>query len=136
MTTVVESSASSKQHKPRKASTNKMATLARLRWDGEQSNEMEMREFFNEAPLDKAMTAYASIRKQYELAGELLDKRVQATQEEKCSNCGTVFTRDVRWFHRDPVKDVATGIVRNVFSCSQACFIANKQKTQTGFRKF
>lgn len=113
-----------------------MANLARIRWDGEQADDTAMREFYDTAPLDKLFTSYAAIRKQFELAGELLNKRVQAGEEEKCSNCGTHFTKDVRWFHRDPVKDQATGIVRNVFSCSQACFIANKQKTQTGFRKF
>ena len=79
---------------------------------------------------------YDAIRKQFELAGQLLNDRVQEQNEEKCSNCGMPFTRDVRWFHRDPIKDPLTGSVYNVFSCSQECYIANKHKSQTGFRKF
>jgi hypothetical protein len=113
-----------------------MADLARIRWDGAQADEKELREFYETQPLDRLMAAHEAQRKMFEIASELLNKRVQAESKEVCSNCGLVFTRDVRWFHRDPVKNLETGIVTNVFSCSQACYNVNKAKTQTGFRKF
>lgn len=115
-----------------------MKNLARQRWDAVEQNDKGMRDFFKTAPMERCFSAYDVLRKQYELAGTLLNERVQSEEVEKCSNpdCNVVFGNGVRWFHRDTVKDKETQIVRNVFSCSQACFIANKRFTQTGFNKF
>lgn len=108
-----------------------MAQVARGRWDGATQTEEDIREYFESENLDKAFEAYSGMRKMYELAGKLLDTRVQAERnQEACEYCGKKFDKDNPWFNRDPVKDMATGIIRNIFTCSQACMIALRGKKQ------
>lgn len=133
VTTKENSLASDKKHPH-----NKGAALARIRWDGRAAEEQQLRDFFTTQPLEMLFTTYETLRNQFELAGSLLNDRIRAQDQERCSNpdCDVVFTPERRWYHRDPIKDPVTGTIRNVFSCSEACLIVNKRTTQTGFRKF
>ena len=134
-TTKENSSASGKKTSSHKGGAG--AALARIRWDGRAAEEQELRAFFTTQPLENLLTTYDGLRHQFELAGSLLNERIREQDQERCSNpdCDVVFSSERRWYHRDPVKDPTTGIIRNVFSCSEACLIVNKRNTQTGFRK-
>jgi hypothetical protein len=117
--------------KTRKERSKIMSEIAIHRWNGVSQSDDKIREFFESAKLDDAFESYAVLRKQYEIAGKILDTRVQeAHNVEKCEYCGKRLDKDIPWFNRDPVKDPATGIIRNIFACSQACMIAMKGKTR------
>lgn len=111
--------------KPR---SRQMAKVASVRWDGIRQTEQDIREFFENRDLGTCMDTFAAMRKQYEIAGKIIDVRVQEKNVEACIICGKVFGKDNPWFNRDPVKDLATGIVRNVFTCCQAHLIESKSR--------
>jgi hypothetical protein len=144
VTTLEKSSASVKQSAKAKKRWNgvgqkersrTMARVAHERWSGITQTEDEIRKYFESADLDAALETYAVMRKQYEQAGKLIDHRVQTERNtEACENCGTRFDKDKVWYNREPVKDPETGIMRNIFSCSQACMIALKGKA-TGIKQ-
>ena len=138
VTTKVESSVSVKNGKnarkrwertPKKQRSREMSSVAKSRWDAVTRNDEQLRECFQKAPLDDVLEIYAVMRKQYEMVGRILDDRVQQERnKEACANCGKEFSKDSPWYNREPVKDEATGIITNVFSCSQACMIALRGK--------
>lgn len=106
-----------------------MSELASKRWAERGRTEAEMREYFQTAPLDAILEEFSTMRRHYEMAGTILNQRVQKERNvEACANCGRGFSKDVPWFNREVVKDPETGIITNIFSCSQACFIALKRK--------
>lgn len=99
------------------------------RWKGVAQTEQELQEYFKSVDLDTALETYYAMRKQYESAGKIVDTRVQAERNaEECANCGKKFDKDSPWFNREPTKDYRTGVLYNIFSCSQACMIALKGK--------
>jgi len=134
VTTGVKSSASANGKKrwngvPKKARSREMSRVAQERWNGVQQSEDQLREYFGAVDLDTALETYATMRKHYEMAGKILDARIQSERNvEECANCHKKFDKDNPWYNREPVKDMQTGIITNVFSCSQACMIALKGK--------
>ena len=106
-----------------------MTEVVNHRWNGVAQTEDALRHYFESSPLDMALETYSVMRKQYELAGKVIDQRVQDERnEERCENCKKKFDQVNVWYNRESVKDPVTGTVRNVFSCSQACMIAIKGK--------
>lgn len=106
-----------------------MATVVSHRWNGVAQTEEALRNYFETTPLDAALETYATMRKQYEAAGKLIDARVQEERSvERCENCKKTFDKTNVWYNREAVRDDVTGTIRNVFSCSQACMIAIKGK--------
>lgn len=104
-----------------------MSKVVHQRWKGVTQTEDDIRAYFNAADLDEVLETFAIMRKHYEVAGKVLDERVQKERnKEACANCGKEFTKDIPWFNRNPVKDPDTGIITNIFTCSQACLIATK----------
>jgi hypothetical protein len=108
-----------------------MSEVAHQRWSGQAQDEQALRQYFENAPFDEALEAYAAMRRNYEIAGKIVDVRVQKERsEEKCANCGKAFDENTLWYNREAVKDPQTGTIRNIFSCSQACMIAIKGKVR------
>lgn len=104
-----------------------MSEVAKRRWSMHEQSEEETRQYFETEDLDVAMEAYQRLRKIYEAAGQLLDKRFQALHsEEKCSHCGKAFDRNTPWYHRESKRDPRTGGLYNEFACCQTCMIAVK----------
>lgn len=138
MTAEAKSPVSAKQQAKGKARWNgktkgershAMSEVVGHRWNGVAQTEEGLRHYFENTPLETALETYAVMRKQYELAGKLIDARVQDERnEEKCENCEKRFDGTNVWYNREAVKDPVTGTIRNIFSCSQACMIAIKGK--------
>jgi hypothetical protein len=112
-----------------------MRALAHRRWMANDEEMEATREHFETADLDGALEELYQLRKVYEMVMKILDGRVQATREEKCSNpqCtngpgGTPkkFDRNTPWHYRNAERDPVTGAAFNVFACCPACMVAVK----------
>lgn len=121
----------------KKERSRTMSKVVKQRWEGIAQTEEDLRHYFADVELDQALDTFATMRKHYEIAGKIIDDRIQSERnKEACANCGKEFNKDVPWFNREPVKDPQTGIITNVFTCSQACLIAMKGNQTARHRRF
>lgn len=106
-----------------------MSDLAHRRWNLEQQDLKDWKEFFETGELDEVLETHGKFRQLFETSSKILQKRIQDENSmEKCANCGTRHDRDHPWYNRETIKDLATGALYNRFACCQACMIALRSK--------
>lgn len=111
------------------------ATLAR--WAGEQATEQDLRQYFEQIPVDKGFLLYARMRANLEIAGKILNERYNVPEREFCKTCGIskesflARTRRNDWYlNRAHYKDGDRNIIESDHFCSAACLSLENNKTQ------
>lgn len=106
------------------------------RWAGEQASEQDLGQHFKTLPLEKALSLLAAMRHNIEVAGKIINDRVNAPEVQRCKTCGKTFDQLLKggkrdWFlnrpHYDP-KD--RNIILVDHFCSANCVSLENNKTQ------
>ena len=113
------------------------ARAIQARWAGEAAAEEELRQHFLTIPLEKALPLLDKMRKNCELAGKILNERINVPEIQKCKTCGKTYDQLIKsqrmrdWFlnrpHYDP-KD--RNIILVDHFCSAACVSLENNRTQ------
>lgn len=107
------------------------------RWAGEQATEEDLRDFFLSLPIEKAMTLLGKMRKNCEIAGKIMNERINVPEVQKCATCGITWqdfiktSRKSDWFLNRPHyhKEDRNIIVVDHY-CSAACVSYANNETQ------
>lgn len=113
------------------------ARAIQARWAGEQAAEEELRHHFETIPLEKALALLAKMRKNCEMAGGILNGRINVPELQKCATCGRTYdeliagSRMRDWFLNKPYYDKEDrNIIHVLHFCSAACISAYNHQTQ------
>jgi hypothetical protein len=106
------------------------------RWAAEHATEDALRSHFQTIPLDRALALLGQMRHNCELAGQILNGRINVPEIQRCKTCGLTYD-DMRkagkpdWFLNRPhysAKD--RSIIEVDHFCSGACVSMENNKTQ------
>ena len=98
----------------------------RARWDRRGETDEDVREYFLNCDKSEGLDALTTMRKHVELAARAYDENVQRDQGEVCANptCKRQLGPTFPPYNKTPYKDPITQGVRNIFTCSLACYVA------------
>lgn len=123
-----KSSASGKKAVGKKAAAKQspQTKAVRARWDKRGETDEDVRAYFLDCDKSEGLQALTTMRKHVEIAARAYDENVQRDMGEVCANplCGKKLGPNFPPYNKTPVKDPITQGVRNIFSCSMACYVA------------
>lgn len=103
----------------------------RARWDKRGENDEDVRAYFLDCDKSEGLQALTTMRKHVEIAARAYDENVQRDAGEVCENptCRRKLGPQFPPYNKTPLKDPITQGVRNIFTCSLACYVAVHGKT-------
>lgn len=106
------------------------------RWAAEQASEEDFRELCLTLPLDKVLGLHKRIREMSEIAGKIINDRINTPEIQKCKTCGLTY-EELRkrgkpdWFLNRPHYDPTDrNIILVDHFCSANCISLENNKTQ------
>lgn len=112
------------------------ARAIQARWAGEEAAESDLRAHFLSLPLDKALALLAKMRANCTLAGQLINSRINAPEDQRCKTCRLTYVAlkakgKPDWFLNRPYYDKEDrNIIHVDHFCSAACVSLENNKTQ------
>lgn len=115
----------------------KQQTLAvQARWAAEESTEEEAMKFYSSIPVERLLSVHKRMRERCELAGKVLNTRVNTPDRQKCKVCGISFENFKKkgkpdwWLNRPHYHPEDRNIILVDHFCSAACVSRENNKTQ------
>jgi len=106
------------------------------RWAAEHATEESLREHFQTIPLDRGLALLGQMRHNCELAGQILNGRINVPEDQRCETCKKTYDSLVKsgmrdWFLNQPYYDKEDrSIIRVRHFCSSACISHYNNRTQ------
>ena len=99
------------------------SSAAKARWAGEKADEDGIRKFFGkECSTEEGLAILARMRKNAEIAGEVLNTRITTSPDpDRCAMCGQGKPLNKQWCLVQPYTDDTTLRPRNRYFCSIYC---------------
>jgi len=105
---------------------NRFQKAVNTRWQERFESEEACKEYFLNCDLSDGVQELGKLRKMVEIASNAYNENIQRGQGEICANpkCRKVMGPSNPHYNRQVIKDKDSGKVRNVFTCSRACYLA------------